>query len=113
MTDYGLQRTAGQWAHTHKTTAGSPVYCAPELFSGEGRPTVASDVFAMGIVIVEAESGAAMRRPWLEVVEERRRGLMPVLPGQMRAGPRSAAEAALQRDPERRAGLGRVAEMLC
>ena len=54
--------------------AGTPVYMAPELWKGV-RPSAASDVYALGIILYELAAG---HRPFTE--EEQRQGLRRKLP---------------------------------
>jgi hypothetical protein len=58
LTDFGIARFAAQ---SHRTAAGvivgTPVYMAPEVIRGE-TPTGAADVYALGVMLHEAISGA-------------------------------------------------------
>jgi tetratricopeptide (TPR) repeat protein len=53
ITDFGLARTAGASA---AVVGGTPAYMAPELWKGE-KPSVASDIYALGVVLWELHSG--------------------------------------------------------
>ncbi|MFJ8112995.1 PQQ-binding-like beta-propeller repeat protein [Streptomyces sp. NPDC096132] len=56
--DFGISKVAEASALTHTgTTMGSPGYMAPEQIRGEGTGT-ATDVFALGAVLVFASTGA-------------------------------------------------------
>jgi eukaryotic-like serine/threonine-protein kinase len=47
LSDFGLARRADQ-SHATADAAGTPGYVAPELLAGEGKPTAASDLWALG-----------------------------------------------------------------
>ena len=53
LTDFGLARTADTSAGI---LAGTPAYMAPELWQGE-KPSVASDIYALGVILWELHSG--------------------------------------------------------
>ncbi len=46
----------GRGGHTHTQLGGTPGYIAPELITG-GRPSVASDLYAVGVLLYEMLSG--------------------------------------------------------
>jgi len=52
--DFGLARTIG--AQSADVLAGTPAYMAPELWKS-GKPTVESDIYALGVVLWELISG--------------------------------------------------------
>jgi TolB-like protein/Tfp pilus assembly protein PilF len=56
--DFGLARRPGstQGAAGSVTEAGAPNYMAPELLKG-GRPTIASDLYALGVILYELDRG--------------------------------------------------------
>jgi serine/threonine protein kinase len=56
LSDFGLARRADQ-SHVTADAAGTPGYLAPELLSGSGKPTTASDVWALGIVVRAIATG--------------------------------------------------------
>ncbi len=53
ITDFGLARTADSAA---ALLGGTPAYMAPELWKG-GKPSLASDVYAVGVLLWEIRSG--------------------------------------------------------
>jgi eukaryotic-like serine/threonine-protein kinase len=55
ITDFGLARSAEA---LHAVLGGTPAYMAPELWKGE-KPSVASDIYALGVVLWELHSGRA------------------------------------------------------
>ncbi len=50
LSDFGLARRIDQTQVTAEH-AGTPGYIAPELLSGAGKPTVASDLWSLGVVL--------------------------------------------------------------
>ena len=68
ITDMGFSRSA----MLEERTAGTPVYCAPELFAGH-LATVQADVYALGIILYQLVVGD-LRKPlstgWEEGVED-------------------------------------------
>jgi serine/threonine protein kinase/tetratricopeptide (TPR) repeat protein len=62
ITDFGLARQpeAAQPGVLSGSAAGTPDYMAPELWKG-GKPTVASDIYALGVILYELVSG---RKPF-------------------------------------------------
>jgi TolB-like protein/Tfp pilus assembly protein PilF len=56
--DFGLARRpeSAQGASGSVTEAGAPNYMAPELLEG-GRPTVRSDIYALGVILYELDRG--------------------------------------------------------
>jgi tetratricopeptide (TPR) repeat protein/TolB-like protein len=61
ITDFGLARRTGAVKGSAQSgpLGGTPDYMAPELWSGE-KPTVASDIYALGVILCEL---ASRRRP--------------------------------------------------
>jgi serine/threonine-protein kinase len=57
MIDYGLARLDGAAGALHDLVSGTPEYMAPELIRAE-VPTVASDVYAVGVLLYELITGA-------------------------------------------------------
>ncbi len=53
LTDFGLARAENS---SDGTLGGAPAYMAPELWKG-GKPSVASDIYALGIILWELHSG--------------------------------------------------------
>jgi non-specific serine/threonine protein kinase len=63
ITQFGLSATQGLGADS---TTGTPLYVAPEVFSGQA-PTVQSDVFALGIILYQllcGDLGKPMASGW-------------------------------------------------
>ena len=64
ITDFGLARAAGNPQRTAQSgpLGGTPDYMAPELWKG-GKATVASDIFALGVILYELVSGRRPHQP--------------------------------------------------
>jgi eukaryotic-like serine/threonine-protein kinase len=64
ITDFGLARRpqAPDSAPESAERAGTPEYMAPELWKGQ-EPSVASDIYALGIILYELASGRLPERP--------------------------------------------------
>jgi len=56
--DFGLARVAHEPLSDDEIFGGTPAYMAPELLAG-GPPTVASDIYAAGVVIYELLAGSS------------------------------------------------------
>jgi serine/threonine protein kinase len=104
ITDFGVARLAGEVPAGE--LAGTLVYMAPELF--EGRPyTVQSDLFALGLVLYEACTGArAFDAADLAELRRKHTHSSPTTPSQVQADVDAALERAivrcLEKDPGRR-----------
>lgn len=59
--DFGLARSVNEPLDPYNDAFGRLVYRAPELDLGDGARTLATDVFALGMLVVELWSG---RRPF-------------------------------------------------
>lgn len=68
--DFGLARLhqAENTLSVSGMIAGTPGYLAPELLRGE-RPTKASDLYALGVVLQRVFAGVQAPPPWAEAVE--------------------------------------------
>jgi len=100
ITDFGLARTleASQRTVQSGETGGTPDYMAPELWNG-GKATVASDIFALGVILHELVSG---RRPRVAPsVPESQQKQVIFLPGVHPKWDRALAHC-LDPDPTRR-----------
>jgi serine/threonine-protein kinase len=111
LIDFGAARRTGARAQSWATQA-TPEYVAPEVVAGE-RPTPATDVYALGIVLFELLCGRSPYRGGspAEVLSRHGRcapvpvpGLPPVL--------WSAIEDCLAADPGRRPAAGLIAARL-
>jgi serine/threonine protein kinase len=123
VTDFGLARrhTADPGAAATLTwdriasggLSGTPAYMAPELLEGE-RPSPASDVFALGLVLYEALMGrkAVTGTSILEVIQ-RIRDLDPQrLASEVPQGFGDPVGRMLQRAPQERPTMPAVVDML-
>jgi WD40 repeat protein len=105
--DFGIARAAGLSMTSTGELAGTPMYMAPELFSG-GRAEPAADVFAWGAVVLFAATGRdAFTAPTTIAVINRLLNHDPgldVLPD----GLRGLVRAALSKDPAARPSAQRL-----
>jgi tetratricopeptide (TPR) repeat protein len=64
ITDFGLARSKESLQRSMQSGArgGTPDYMAPELWGGH-KSTVASDIYALGVILYELASGRAPERP--------------------------------------------------
>jgi serine/threonine-protein kinase len=113
--DFGLARAMDRERMTRPNVVkGKAAYLAPELVRAE-PPSVRSDLFAVGIVLWEALTGARLFRGENEVksallVREARVPLLGMKRGSVPLQLSAAVHRALERDPERRYASAR--EML-
>ncbi|WP_214104514.1 WD40 repeat domain-containing serine/threonine protein kinase [Acrocarpospora catenulata] len=105
--DFGIARAASLSMTSMGELAGTPMYMAPELFSG-GRAEPAADVFAWGAVVLFAATGRdTFTAPTTFAVINRLLNHDPdveVLPG----GLRDLVRAALSKDPASRPSAQRL-----
>ncbi|MEV4573716.1 serine/threonine-protein kinase [Nonomuraea jabiensis] len=105
--DFGIARAAGLSMTSTGELAGTPMYMAPELFSG-GRAEPAADVFAWGSVVLFAATGRdAFTAPTTIAVINRLLNHDPdveILP----EGLRELVRAALSKDPAARPSAQRL-----
>ncbi len=105
--DFGIARAANLSLTSMGELAGTPMYMAPELFSG-GRAEPAADVFAWGAVVLFAATGRdAFTAPTTFAVINRLLNHAPdvdVLP----EGLRELVRAALSKDPSARPSAQRL-----
>jgi tetratricopeptide (TPR) repeat protein len=108
LLDFGLATTGEEVSRITRTGAlvGSLPYLAPEHFSGDSPPSVAGDVYALGVTLYEL---LALKLPWegsLETLRfEKLRGVAPPLHEANLAvawDVETVCTTAMERDPERR-----------
>ena len=58
LMDFGLARRAGDTDPSFKGTARTPLYASPEQWRGEA-PDTRSDLYSLGVVLLEAATGAS------------------------------------------------------
>jgi serine/threonine protein kinase len=120
LIDFGLARFAGESTHAgDRMLSGTPDYLAPELIEG-GVPTVASDIYAAGVVLYELLTGFTPFGGGSsdEIMQRHVEGM--VLPPSLRSPEQEIAPAieavvmrALERDPRNRfASAAEFAEAL-
>lgn len=115
--DFGVAKTSGDAAHRTATGAiiGTPAYMAPEQISGD-PVTAATDVYALGELMHEMRSGAALFSGTnSDILYEKVQGTLP--PTQVYADPAEARLASLVRSclhrrPEERPSLATVRSTL-
>lgn len=93
ITDFGLARfqPPGEESANHGALAGTYDYMAPELFHG-APPSVASDLYALGVVFHQMLTGAAA--PWDHTPEEVPSGESTITLKQVLPGPGQARRCA-------------------
>ena len=114
--DFGVARAAfdGREALTRSMAFGSMGYLAPERF--DGRDTPAADVYALGVVLLEALSGAPMGQLSVNPkahaarVQERLDGLAAALGGEFGASTAALLGRMIDYDPDERPTAHEVAE---
>ncbi|CAL4985025.1 unnamed protein product [Urochloa decumbens] len=62
ITDFGLSRLANNSQTTTTSRLMTPVYCAPE-YSSEGRSSSKSDIYSLGVIIMEVVTGSKKNMP--------------------------------------------------
>ncbi|HUR09225.1 MAG TPA: serine/threonine-protein kinase, partial [Nonomuraea sp.] len=99
--DFGLARAAGLSMTSTGELTGTPMYMAPEVFSG-GRADASADVFAWGALVYFAATGQdAFEAPTTVAVFHRLLNHEPDLT-MLQPGLRGLVSAALSKDPLRR-----------
>lgn len=112
LTDFGVGRDTALVQSEEPSLSGTPLYLAPELFEGK-HPTPASDLYALGVLLFYLVTGEfpvtgntfeelraahqGRKRQWLKELRKD-------LPGTFVA----AVERALDRDSQKRAGVGEL-----
>ncbi|GBG30722.1 Serine/threonine-protein kinase RUNKEL [Hondaea fermentalgiana] len=107
LSDFALSMTLDQlskMAHTSKRR-GTPCYMAPELFTDEGVPSVASDLWSLGVVLYELVMGTPpfVSRSFAELVH-----LVQTSPLELPAGDelsvpfKNLLRSLLRKDPAKR-----------
>ncbi|MEV0591426.1 serine/threonine-protein kinase [Nonomuraea cavernae] len=105
--DFGIARAAGLSMTSTGELTGTPMYMAPELFSG-GRAEAAADVFAWGAVVYFAATGRdAFAGPTTIAVINRVLNHDPCL-GALPEGLRELVGATLSKDPAARPSAERL-----
>jgi len=107
--DFGLARVSPCNDIQHEIFGGTPAYMAPEVLSG-GIPSIAADIFGVGIIVYEMVTGAPpLARSLPAMVLLNLRMHEPVEPPSSRSPDRAITQAiddvlvrALDRDPEAR-----------
>lgn len=113
LTDFGIARLVADTAHHTRTgtTIGSPAYFSPEQVGG-GTVTTASDVYSLGLVLLEALTG---RRPFEGTPTEvalARLSRGPDLPATLPPGWAPLLDDLTARDPLARPDATQVAQRL-
>lgn len=113
VTDFGFGAMLDRAGEVLRTSCGSPHYCAPEVWSGngEGYDGAKADAFSAGVILYtfvvggqpfnHRDEGGVLRK----VAECR-----PVYPSFLSNGVVEVLKGLLVREPERRWDLGRVRE---
>ncbi len=113
LTDFGIARLVEDTTHRTRTgtTIGSPAYFSPEQVSG-GVVTTASDLYSLGLVLVEALSGQRVFGGTPTEAAIARLSRAPELPDDLPPGWAALLTELTDRDPLRRPDATRAADRL-
>ena len=114
LTDFGLSSVAGMRGHAATVRGGTPAYLAPEAWERDAKPTLAQDIYALGITLFECATG---RLPFREpdaraMAAAHRTGDLPPLPADL---PRDLADLirdCVATDPAARPAAAYVVKLL-
>ncbi|BDI23957.1 GAF domain-containing serine/threonine-protein kinase [Herbiconiux sp. L3-i23] len=108
LTDFGIAGIIGANGG-RGTTTGTAAYLAPEQVEG-GDPTTATDVYALGLVLIEAYKGTIEFPGSVQETALERLRRDPVMPAGMETDLASALRAMVERDPAKRISAREAAE---
>jgi serine/threonine protein kinase len=113
LADFGIAKLVGSAQHHTRTggTVGSPAYLSPEQVTGE-QVGPAADVFALGLVLLEALTGTRGYAGSAMETAMARLHAAPSIPADVEPGWRSLVTRMTRREPGERPPAAEVAELL-
>ena len=113
LADFGIAKLVGSAQHHTRTggTVGSPAYLSPEQVAGE-QVGPAADVFALGLVLLEALTGARGYAGSAMETAMARLHAAPSIPAEVEPGWRSLVTWMTRREPGERPTAAQLATLL-